>query len=291
MDAGFDFGFQGSTLGFVQGRGRAVAYDRYLKSREKIRYGHLLSHFLSSHDVPGALFQLQGNKEAFRLAAILQMTTGGIPMIYYGEEVGRPGGDWPDNRSPMPWGDRPILPGKGLPRDESLRAFYRKLVGVRNENPELATGAHVSISSEGDLLVFGRRDAATKRTSVVLVNRGWVARTAAYPSPPEVPVPAGEQGVEGLATVPPRRFVELSADTVAGSVWQNLSIERYAAITGRDVLPVVVLAAVPAPGLAAVEERPDTGIAKHQEYALTWFSLAATMAALWVGLNLRRVAP
>jgi surfeit locus 1 family protein len=126
---------------------------------------------------------------------------------------------------------------------------------------------------------------------VVLVNRGWVDRTAAYPSPPEVPVPAGEQAVEGLATVPPRRFVELSADTVSGSVWQNLSIERYAARTGRDVLPVVVLAAVPAPGLAAVEEKPDTGIAKHQEYALTWFSLAATVAALWVGLNLRRVKP
>ncbi len=126
---------------------------------------------------------------------------------------------------------------------------------------------------------------------VVLVNRGWVARTAAYPAPPEVPLPAGEQSVEGLATLPPRRFVELSADTVSGKVWQNLSLERYAARAGREVLPVVVLASPPAPGLAAVEERPDTGIAKHQEYALTWFSLAATVAALWVGLNLRRARP
>ncbi len=123
----------------------------------------------------------------------------------------------------------------------------------------------------------------------VLVNRGWIARTAAYPAPPEVAVPEGEQAIEGLATVPSLRYVELSADTVAGSVWQNLSIERYAARTGREVLPVVVLARPPAPGLAAVEERPDSGIAKHQEYALTWFSLAATVAALWVGLNLRRV--
>ena len=92
-------------------------------------------------------------------------------------------------------------------------------------------------------------------------------------------------------TLPPRRFVELSADTVTGSVWQNLSIERYAARTGREVLPVVVLASPPAPGLAAVEEKPDTGVAKHQEYALTWFSLAATVVALWVGLNLRRARP
>ena len=126
---------------------------------------------------------------------------------------------------------------------------------------------------------------------LVLVNRGWVARTAAYPAPPDVPVPAGEQSVEGLATIPSTRFVELSGDTVAGTVWQNLSIERYARQAGREVLPVVVLAATPAPGLAAVTEKPDAGIAKHREYSLTWFSLAATVAALWVGLNLRRARP
>jgi glycosidase len=37
MDAGFDFGFQGSTLAFVEGRGRAVAYDRYLQKRHAVR--------------------------------------------------------------------------------------------------------------------------------------------------------------------------------------------------------------------------------------------------------------
>lgn len=127
--------------------------------------------------------------------------------------------------------------------------------------------------------------------ALVLVNRGWVARTAAYPAPPQVPVPPGDVVVEGLATVPPARFVELSADTVSGSVWQNLSLERYAARAGREVLPVVILAAPAAPGLVAVQERPDAGVAKHREYSLTWFSLAATVAALWVGLNLRRSRP
>mgnify|MGYP006137474463 CR=1 FL=1 len=40
-----------------------------------------------------------------------------------------------------------------------------------------------------------------------------------------------------------------------------------------------VLADVPAPGLARVEEKPDAGVAKHIEYALTWFALAATVLA------------
>lgn len=123
--------------------------------------------------------------------------------------------------------------------------------------------------------------------AVVLVNRGWVGRTADYPRAPQVPVPAGEQAIEGLATVPPARVLELSTQTVSGNVWQNLSLERYAAWSGKPTLPVVLLTP-PAPGLAEVVEKPDAGIAKHREYALTWFSLAATVAALWIGLNLRR---
>ena len=41
MDAGFDFSFQGNVLGFVQGRGRTVAFNRYLEMRQKVRPGHL----------------------------------------------------------------------------------------------------------------------------------------------------------------------------------------------------------------------------------------------------------
>ena len=124
--------------------------------------------------------------------------------------------------------------------------------------------------------------------ALVLVDRGWVARTAAYPAAPGVPVPAGDVVVEGIATLPPARFLELSDETVSGNVWQNLRIDRYAARAGREVLPVVVHASPPGPGMAFVEEHPEFGADKHREYMLTWFSLAATVAALWVGLNLER---
>lgn len=124
--------------------------------------------------------------------------------------------------------------------------------------------------------------------AAVLVNRGWEPRGAGYPQAPRVEAPAGPVSVEGIATVPPRRFLELSPETVTGNVWQNLSIERYRARTGLDVLPVVVVASPPAPGLAAIVERPDAGMAKHREYELTWFLLAATVLVLWLALNLRR---
>jgi surfeit locus 1 family protein len=126
---------------------------------------------------------------------------------------------------------------------------------------------------------------------VLLVNRGWIGRSPDYPRAPRVDVPAGPVEVAGLASRPPARFLELSPQTVAGDVWQNLSIERFAAATGLPVLPVVALLDRPPPGLAPVSEKPDAGIAKHLEYAFTWFALAATAAALWLGLNFKRVRP
>jgi len=183
LDAGFDFSFQGNVLGFVEGRGRAVAFDRYLKLRERVRPGHLVAHFLSSHDVPGALFQLGGDKALFRLAAVLQFTSIGMPVIYYGEEVGRLGGDWPENRSDMPWGQRDILPGQGLPRDESLRADYQRLIAIRRAHPALSRGTHEKLLAEGDLLVFLQRDTKSDDAVVVAINRGDAPLAARFTAP------------------------------------------------------------------------------------------------------------
>jgi surfeit locus 1 family protein len=124
---------------------------------------------------------------------------------------------------------------------------------------------------------------------VALVDRGWIERTTAYPKAPPVEVLAGEVQVSGIAALPPKRYLELSSDIIEGNVWQNLSIERYRSVTGRTVLPFIVIADYAAPPLTAVHERPDTGIERHREYSLTWYSLAATTLVLWIALNLRRV--
>lgn len=172
LDAGFDFSFQGSTLAFLQGRGRPIAFEHYLENRQAVRTGYLLAHFLSSHDVPTALYLLDGDLDLFRLAAVLQLTVRGIPVINYGEEVGRLGGEWPENRSDMPWGERPVEPGEGLPRNESLRADYQRLIALRRAHPALWRGDHLGLRNEGDLLSFIRRDPEGDDLVVVAVNRG-----------------------------------------------------------------------------------------------------------------------
>jgi surfeit locus 1 family protein len=124
--------------------------------------------------------------------------------------------------------------------------------------------------------------------AIVLVNRGWIARGPSYPQPPQAPPPAGPVDVAGVAVLPPARFLELGPQAVTGNVWQNLTIARYQATTKSPVLPVVVLSDAAGEGLVAVRETPDAGVAKHREYALTWFSLAATTLAMWLVLNAKR---
>jgi glycosidase len=204
MDAGFDFGFQGNVLGFVQGRGRTVAFNRYLEMRQKVRPGHLVAHYLSTHDTTGALFQLKGDMALFRLAAVLLFTTSGIPVVYYGEEVGRLGGEWPDNRSDMPWGTRDVLPGAGLPRDDALRRDYQKLIGIRKAHPALSRGNHIALSTEGDLYVFARRDAASKDLVVVAVNRGSEPATATFAAPREWEAAKVVDSLDASTTPPTR---------------------------------------------------------------------------------------
>ena len=169
MDAGFDFSFKGNAMGFVLGRGRTIAFSRYLLKRHQIRNGYYMVHYLSSHDEPGTLSQLKGNKAQFKLCAVLQFTSIGIPVIYYGEEVGRLGGDWPENRSDMPWGEENTLPGKGQKQDIDMMNLYQKLIAIRKNNPSLSQGDYKEISTEGDLLVFSRN---TEVESVfVAINR------------------------------------------------------------------------------------------------------------------------
>ena len=146
------------------------------------------------------------------------MTTAGLPTIYYGEEVGRPGGDWPENRSDMPWGGKGVAPGAGLPRNEALRADYVKLVSIRKTFPALRRGTHEGLVTQGDGYAFLRRDAASGDAVAVAVNR------AAEPVPITFPAPA-----EWGGQAPKDHLGDLAVTLSGGSVSLTLP-PRSAAI-------------------------------------------------------------
>ncbi len=91
--------------------------------------GIALPSFLDNHDMNRFLWIARGDMRRLKLAALLQMTMPGPPVVYYGTEVGL--SQWHDleypdgtrrmeeSRTPMPW---------GAGQDRDLGEFYRSLV-------------------------------------------------------------------------------------------------------------------------------------------------------------------
>ena len=104
-----------------------------------------------------------------RLAALLQMTYVGAPMIYYGDEVGMWGPDDPSNRKPMLWSDLAPYDRKEDAVDERHLAHYRAIGQLRRAHPALRTGSFETLlaNDQQDLFVFLRED-ETERVLVAL---------------------------------------------------------------------------------------------------------------------------
>lgn len=123
----------------------------------------------------------------------------------------------------------------------------------------------------------------------VLVNRGWVAGSPDRARLPEVITPEGAVQVTGLAVVPGRRFLELSARVTEGNVWQNLTLERYREAFPVALQPVVIQQESPLDdGLAREWDPPNLGVDKHYGYAFQWLALAATILVFYLVTQVRR---
>lgn len=129
----------------------------------------------------------------------------------------------------------------------------------------------------------------------LLVNRGWMPASANRSTVPYAPPPSGLQTVEGILVPARSRFLELSANSIQGPVWQNLDWKRYQTWYHQPDLPdVILLQTTPASdGLIRDWPRPDLGIERHLGYAVQWFSMTVAIVALYIyfGIWKRRHAP
>jgi len=146
LDGIFDFAFRSNTLNFLTGVSDAARYARQFAGRSDVAEGHVLAPFLSNHDVPMMLALLRGDTAKLRLAFALLMFAEGPPVIAWGEELGRAGGAWPDNRQDMPWEGG----------DASLQAELTDLIALRHADPDMRHGAVETLFAKGDLLALRR---------------------------------------------------------------------------------------------------------------------------------------
>lgn len=124
----------------------------------------------------------------------------------------------------------------------------------------------------------------------ILIDRGWVARGLRRTELPETKsAPPGLVGVEGIATTPSGRYVELSKQTVEGKVWENLDVPRMQKLLPERLAPLMVVQLDDkANGLIQHWDRPDSGIAMHVGYAFQWFAMALATIVIYGVLYVRR---
>lgn len=126
----------------------------------------------------------------------------------------------------------------------------------------------------------------------VLVQRGWLPRSAADPTQlPALPAAAGSVELLGLIAPPPARWVQLGAES-PGAIRQNLDLESFSRETGLRLRPLSVQqldtpGAAP-DGLARQWPRPAVDVHKHYGYAFQWFALAGLITILYVWFQLVR---
>jgi alpha-glucosidase len=169
-----DYFYTKSLFSLLDGKITSRQFGMNMKKRYE-SYGHekAVSSFLmvSSHDFPRLMHSCKGDMTKYYQALTLQFTLPGIPMIYYGEEIGMDGGWDPLNRAPMIWDESKW--------NEDILEYHKKLIAFRKERLELNGGYFEDLSEwlDNGVIAFLRYGEEPKDYSVTLINTTDEAKT------------------------------------------------------------------------------------------------------------------
>ena len=168
---------------------------------------------LGSHDTPRILTACGGSTDRARLAAIFQLTYIGVPMIYYGDEIGMAGANDPLCRAGMVWDE-----GRW---NHALFETYRRLIRLRREHAALTDGAFETLLVFNGVYAFHRH---TTYDHVVVVLNPRDAQRA-------MRIPLGEAAPRA------RAWVDALTDRRFAASDDHLVIEQLPAQSGLVLVP------------------------------------------------------
>lgn len=126
---------------------------------------------------------------------------------------------------------------------------------------------------------------------IILVNRGWIPAQGQQ-GVPAVPKTENSGVISGEVRVPqpPALLLQLEdVQTQEPPRWPFLTLEHYAAWSGLEILPFVILQDHDAAsGFIRQWPEPRVNDAMHIGYAVQWFAFALIALLIWLFLSLRR---
>lgn len=216
LDGQFDFPLYDTIIGvFAKQQGGMEELERSLSASETT-YGKetLMSPLLGNHDKARFMAYADGDLPdpgisdeeevgwtkppvvddsaaygKLKLGLTFVLSIDGVPMIYYGDEIGMSGAGDPDNRRMMRWG------GDVKPEEESVRAHFSKVAAVRRNHPALRYGSRRPLVAEGDRYAFVR--AHLDDVALAVWNRGVNTTEFSLEVGPEMPDGRYEDALSG----------------------------------------------------------------------------------------------
>jgi neopullulanase len=152
--------------------------------------------FFANHDVPRFASAEGSSAAKLKLAFGLTLTLRGIPEIYYGDEIGMPGGGDPDNRRDFPGGwlgdSNDAFTQSGRTHDQQeILSYVQSLLRLRREHAALRGGHLWHLASDDSSYVF-LRESEEERLVVAFNNSG---------QPKEVRIPLNDTPAQRTAEI------------------------------------------------------------------------------------------
>jgi cyclomaltodextrinase / maltogenic alpha-amylase / neopullulanase len=187
-DSVMNYPWREATLSFLKGQIDAVEYDRVL-TRLRFTHSHevmkgLLS-LLGTHDTARVKNELGESREKAAQAAVLLLTAEGVPLVYYGDEVGMTGANDPDCRRCYPWHAPESI-------DQDMLHLYKRLIHLRRTYRWMNDGAWETFEASSITGVYGFRRLPTPIVAperpldeegiYVVINNSYAPATVELPA-------------------------------------------------------------------------------------------------------------